>query len=560
MPPMKAQLTHGAYILARYSTDHQKEDSIEVQVDRCRRWCEDRGLPVLDVFADAAVSGMKDTRPEYARMMRQLRAGGADTVVVYDQSRMFRKMSAWFTFRAELDRLGARVVSITQPMIGGDLRDPSNFMSEGITAIFSQSWALQTRQKVVEKMRFMAENGQFTGGKPALGFEVKDGRLVICEAEAAVVREIFSAYAGGASYREIIAGLNAAGRRTKRGGAFGTNSLHDLLKNEKYIGVLSYGRVGRDPDGHRNSHAAAGADVIRLENAIPAIIDRETWEKVQRRMAQNKKQQAGRPAAAREYPLKGKVFCGECGAAMTVTATNVRGQKYYYYSCTGKKRRGDCDNIAMRADKLEQRVADLVRLILGDPANLDGLISIMREEREKVQGDMLERLSTLTARRADVQAEIKRGVDAVFAGLNTPELTARVNSLEAEKAQLDHDLQQLHAAARGSDLTDDELRSTFSRIIGTREGDAALLSVVVRVEIGREEVTVWTLLDADPDGNFDFSHDGGRFIKILGDGPPAPEKAPRKGCLFWCAPTARMIRFAQISRRGHPIPVSFPLG
>ena len=96
------QRPHGAYILARYSTDSQNPDSIEVQVDKCSEWCRTNRLPVLGVYADFAVSGMRDDRPQYRRMMEELRLGGADTVVVYDQSRMFRKMTAWFEFRDEL--------------------------------------------------------------------------------------------------------------------------------------------------------------------------------------------------------------------------------------------------------------------------------------------------------------------------------------------------------------------------------------------------------------------------------------------------------------------------
>lgn len=79
-------LQHGAYILARYSTDNQNPDSIEVQVERCTEWCKTNSLPVLGVYADYAVSGMKDTRPQQSRMMAELREGGADTVVIYDQS------------------------------------------------------------------------------------------------------------------------------------------------------------------------------------------------------------------------------------------------------------------------------------------------------------------------------------------------------------------------------------------------------------------------------------------------------------------------------------------
>ena len=203
-------------ILARYSTDNQNPDSIEVQVDKCTEWRHQKRIPILGVFADMAVSGMKDTRPQYEAMMQQLRQGKADTVVIYDQSRMFRKMTAWLAFRDELSAMGVSVVSVTQPMIGKDLRDPTNFLAEGSMALFNQIWALQTRQKVMEKMRFMARNGQHTGGKPPLGYSVEDGRLVICEEEAAVVRRIFAEYAGGKTYRDIIAGLNKDGLKTKK--------------------------------------------------------------------------------------------------------------------------------------------------------------------------------------------------------------------------------------------------------------------------------------------------------------------------------------------------------
>ena len=160
---------HGAYILARYSTDRQNPDSIEVQVQKCTDWCQKEGLPILGIYADYAVSGMKDTRPQQSRMMDDLRMGGADTVVIYDQSRMFRKMTAWFEFRAELETMGATVISVTQPQIGGDLRDPTNFLTEGSMALFNQIWALQTRQKVIAKMEFMARQGLHTGGVPPLG-------------------------------------------------------------------------------------------------------------------------------------------------------------------------------------------------------------------------------------------------------------------------------------------------------------------------------------------------------------------------------------------------------
>ena len=82
--------THGAFISARYSTDNQNPDSIEVQVSKCTEWCQQHQIPILGVYADMAISGMKETRPQFEAMMRDLQLGLADTVVIYDQSRMFR--------------------------------------------------------------------------------------------------------------------------------------------------------------------------------------------------------------------------------------------------------------------------------------------------------------------------------------------------------------------------------------------------------------------------------------------------------------------------------------
>ena len=504
--------TNGAYILARYSTDRQNPDSIEVQVERCRAWCDAQGVPVLDVFADEAVSGMKDDRPQYHRMMRQLAAGGANTVVIYDQSRMFRKMTAWFTFRDEIESMGVRVVSVTQPAIGGDLRDPTNFLTEGSMALFNQIWALQTRQKVTEKMKYMARNGQHTGGKPALGYAVEDGHLVICEEEAAIVREIFGRYAAGESGLQIIASLNAAGRRTKNGRPFGANSLHDLLRNEKYIGTMVYGRSARRADGTRNNHAKMD-DAIRIEDAVPAIVPRDTWERVQIRMDANKKS-PGRPASAREYPLKGKVFCGKCKSAMVVSRSYG---KYYYYHCNLKKRTGECDNAPIRVEELEQLVADAVRQLLGTPGNLEALMEILREQRANLQSGAAEKLSALVARRADISRQLDSAVEAVLGGLNSPTLTRRVQELETEKSRIEHEMNQLHSSVNGASVTGRDLAALIPAALAD---DGAIFSLVARVEVYPDRITVWTLLDTDPDGDIDYDGDG--LLINLGDAPPAP--------------------------------------
>jgi len=504
---MAIQRQHGAFINARYSTDNQNPDSIEVQVEKCTQWCHEHGIPILGIYADEATSGMKDTRPQYEAMMQQLRLGIADTVVIYDQSRMFRKMTAWFTFRDELTAMGVSVVSVTQPMIGKDLRDPTNFLTEGSMALFNQIWALQSRQKTMEKMRFMARNGQHTGGKPALGYVVKDGRLAICEEEASTVRRIFWEYAAGMSYRQIIEGLNADGIKTKRGNTFGSNSLHDLLRNEKYIGVLTYGALAYREDGTRNTHSPGGTDVIRVEDAVPAIVDKALFDKVQQKMARQKRPGSGRPPQLREYPLRGKVFCGECKAAMTVSISQ---QKYHYYRCTGKKRLHTCDAPPISADELEQTVATAIRDALGTPENINGLIRILKDQAQQLQGGAVSRLQSLINQRRDITTKLENALDAVLGGFSSPALKKKIAELETQQATLDREMRILKANVDASSIPEQRLRQILETIISTPDSDlSALLSIVYRVEVGEEFITIWTILDADPDGDIDLSSDEG---------------------------------------------------
>lgn len=486
---------HGAFILARYSTDNQNADSIEVQVSKCSDWCNAQSLPILGIYADYAVSGMKDTRPQYEAMMQALRADQADTVVIYDQSRMFRLLTAWFEFRRELESMDVRVVSVTQPLVGGDLRDPANFMNEGVTALFNQMWALQTRQKVVEKMRHMARNGEHTGGQPPLGYRIEDKRLVPDDQEAPVVRRIFAEYAAGRTYSQIIDALNRDGLTTKRGKPFGKNSLHDLLHNEKYIGVQIYGKALHREDGSRNTHAQS-PDMIRIENAHTPLVARETFDRVQARMEQNKGTGGGRPAQKRDYPLRGKVFCGDCGAPLIV---NTCARVYDYYKCNERKRTRQCQNKPIRVDELERICADLVRQTLGQPAATDRLLAELRAAAADIQTGATARLSVIVEKQREIAKQLDNALEAVLSGLNSPALKSRIHALEAQQLALNQEAKALRRSVDTTTLPENQIRHILGTILASpTDGNAALLSVITRVEVSSTHITVYTVIDGDP--------------------------------------------------------------
>lgn len=496
---MRTVRTPGALIAARYSTDNQDADSIELQVERCTAYCRERGIPVLDVYADYAVSGMKAHRTELDRLLDDLRAGKGDAVVILDQSRMVRSMPRWFELREEISSMGVKVISVTQPFVGGDLRDPSVFMMETTSGMINHMWVLQTRQKVLAKMHHMAQQGQHTGGKPALGYRVENGVLVIDDAEAAVVRRIFREYDEGRSYKQIIDGLNADGIRTKRGNAFGSNSLHDLLHNEKYIGTLVYGQKVYRADGTRNTHSPEGGDVIRRENAVPAIIDRDLFGRVQQRMAQNKHLQGGRPPEKREYPLKGKVFCGECGSAMTVARSVSKGTPYYYYRCARKDRLHDCDCQPIRADKLEEIVLTYVRSIVGSADILEETTQRMKAALAGINRTGAARMQALIDEDRETDHQIANIVDAIAAGAFSKALSDRLTELEAKKAQLRTRIDDLRKQADVAALPAKRIQELFDYIVTQAQTDtAAVFDIVSRVEIYKDHIRIYTSFDKDP--------------------------------------------------------------
>lgn len=493
---------HGAYILARYSTDNQNADTIEVQVGKCSEWCNAHSLPVLGIYADYAVSGMRDTRPQYEAMMAALRSGGADTVVIYDQSRMFRDMMLWFQFRRQLEDMGVSVHSVTQPNIGGDLKKPSVFLEESVWAVFNQLHVLQTTEKVNAAKQRKARLGEHNGGVPPLGYKVADKRLVIDEREAVVVRRIFGEYASGRSYKTIIDGLNRDGLTTKRGKPFGSNSLHDLLHNEKYTGTLTYGGKKFRPDGTRNTHDAPDPGAIRVENAVPPIISRELFDAVQERMAANRRQQGGRPATRREYPLKGKVFCGSCGGAMTVSISKM---EHTYYRCQSKKRlKSDCDNTPISVDRLERIVCDTLRQMLGAPTVTAELARILAEFAQNFQAGAVDRLRHLQHQERDLMRRIDNATEAVLDGLASPTLTKKLHDLESQLSATRREIKSLRTRTESTSLPAEKLTNLLTRCISSPDS-TALLSIVTRVEIYPDKIAIYTILDPDPTTKPDYS-------------------------------------------------------
>lgn len=345
---------------ARYSTEHQSENSIEAQLNGINDYCRANDIEVVRTYIDEAQSGTSTNRTGFQNLIRGAEQRAFQAVIIYDITRGSRDVVDWFSFRKEMLRLGIQVISATERL--GDVLDPNAFLVELLSVGIGQHQVLTTRQKSHAGVENIAKKGLFCGGTPPLGYTIDpDGHYLVEDREAAAVRHIFRAYADGDSYACIVDWLSDHGIRSKRGKTIGTNALYAILRNERYIGRYSWNKrkvklMGKWAGGKANP------DAVVIEDAIPRIIDAATWERVQKRIMENEKNKCNKSRVNREYLLSGLIRCRKCGGAWGgVTTISSKGYEHSYYTCLNKRRLHTCDAKNMAAADIEPLVVNCLK-------------------------------------------------------------------------------------------------------------------------------------------------------------------------------------------------------
>lgn len=416
-------LTAAAY--ARYSTDNQTHSSIEYQMRKIEEHCKANGITITARFADEAYSGTNTNRPAFQQLCEAARRHEFQAVVVYDISRGSRDVSDWFGFRREMALLGIQVISVEDKI--GDILNPADYLTELITVGLGQHHVLTSRQKSMDSVATKAKTGQFLGGYPPLGYIIQNGQYVIEPQEARVVRQIFELYAAGRSYDFILSEIGEV--RGKRGRVIGKNSLNAILKNERYIGVYSWCKVHQKIMG-KYAGRIPNANAVRIEGAIPPIIDMNTWEKVQARMGDNKRRAANK--AKREYLLSGLIECTACGGTFVGHTTVSKGHEYKCYCCGTKYRNHTCNAANINATEIETFVVQNLKMYL--------LALDFDEMAKKIADQINGAADDLKAERTellDVEAQLANGTKAILKGLDYPELQEEMFKLRVRKSELE---------------------------------------------------------------------------------------------------------------------------
>lgn len=417
-----------AAIYARYSSDLQRSESIDAQIRACKYYAQRFGLNVIHVYSDAAKSGRRIAgRDQFAAMMEDAKAGKFKVLLVHKLSRFSRSGTDTLNNKARLESLGVELVSVTERLDNTPEGKLMLYVITGMNEFYSANLAAET----MKGLRENAYNCKHTGGLPPLGYDVDPAtkKLVVNVEEAEAVCTIFSMYLAGHGYGEITQVLNGNGWRTKRGALFGRNSIHDILINEKYTGVLVYDKIAsKTPDGKMNRRKFK-KDYIRIDGGCPQIISREDFERTAIKLKQN--QHRPRTKAVENYILSGKLYCGVCGHRMCGERHKVRDTAYAYYTCNQGKRCKD-HKLSVPKQLVEDMVCDLLNGILANPVAIEAIAKAAVASYDN-DASVAQRLDKEIA---DCDNGIKNIIKAITTGLDEPELRSELLRLKRRKAEL----------------------------------------------------------------------------------------------------------------------------
>lgn len=447
-----------AVIYARYSSDRQREESIEGQLRVCEDYARRNDMTIIHTYADRAMTGRSDKRPEFQMMIRDAATMTFDVVLVYKLNRFARNRYDSAKYKHKLKKYGIKVVSAMENIAD----DPSGILLESVIEGMAEYYSAELAENVMRGMTENALEGKWAGGVVPLGYKLDEQHhLVIDEPAAKIVRLIFQLAMEGHNQKYIIDELNHRHYTNACGKPFSYNTLHTILKNEKYIGVFTWGSV-------------------RRKNACPAILDKTTFEAVQEHL---KFRTRNRIRSCNEsFLLTGKLFCGGCKSKMVgVSGTSKTGTVYYYYACAAHLKK-NCNTRNIRKDALENLVCEVTTRVLSSKEAVEA-IARQAIEMQKNKKDSLE-LQAIKNRMTDINKKLQNCMKAVENGLVSETITNHINDYEKQLTRLKDDAARVKLLDGDIELTPQHIEFFFwsiaQKIKTADKYKSILLSSIVR--------------------------------------------------------------------------------
>ncbi len=474
-----------AYI--RVSTEEQariQEGSLVSQKSRILEYIEFQNKreagwgTLVEIYCDEGKSAknMKG-RPEFLRMLTDVKTGRVDLIVATELSRMNRNIK---DFCEVWDLLKDHRASFATLRENFDTTTASGEMMVFNLINYAQYERKQTSERIAANWLSRSKRGLFNGGTIPLGYDrnpKNKAELTVNLEEAATVKKIFATFIEQETVRQTQKAVTELGINNKKytnkhglekgGKAFSVDTLQSLLKNKTYLGI----KVLQHKDGK----------VEEIKAVWPAIIDADMFQKVQERLAKNKNRYKPESWKVYPFPLTELVQCGDCGKSLGGKSGTGRIKKHHYYGHPQiknpfqKEKPHDCQVKNVRAPRLEEIVMKSLRSLLNDPTLIEKWIAIYKSKTStelpdvEIQAKKLDqeiqmtskRISNLVQRVSELPAEVP--ADAFYEQIK--KMTAKLNDLKLTKQKLITKEMDL----RGQDIDQDGLKAKIERTLKNLE-------------------------------------------------------------------------------------------
>ncbi len=447
-----------AAIYARYSSDSQRDASIEDQVRICKAWIEKEGMNLSAVYSDHGLSGATRLRPGYQQLLEDARRGEFTMVVAEALDRLSRDQEDTAGLFKNLSFAGVALVTLAE----GAISELHVGLKGTMNALFLKDLAQKTHRGLEGRVRAGKSGGGLCFGYDVVRAHAADGTLIrgdrqVNEAEAATVRQIFQAFAAGRSPKAIALELNRAGVSGPRGTAWGPSTIYGnwrrgtgILNNELYVGRLVWNRQRfvKDPQsGRRVAKPNPAAQWIVQEVPELRIIPDELWDAVKARQTKTRilltddrrgvrSERARRP----RYLFSGLLRCGAChGGLSMISAT--------HYGCSNHRNRGTCaNNLTIRRDTLEESVLNGLKDRLMEPELVKEFVAEYHRELNRLAAGQDQQRHQRSQELSRVEKSIREIIEAIKSGIRSASMRSELEELEEAKTKLGAEIEDAPAS------------------------------------------------------------------------------------------------------------------
>lgn len=434
-----------AVIYARYSSAGQRDVSIEDQIREIETYAKHHNYTIIHTYADRAVSGRTDKRPQFRKMIADSEKHSFQCVLVYKHDRFARNQYDSIVYKKHLKDNGVKVVAVTEPIPDGH----GAMMLEAIYQAMAEEYSENLSQNIKRGQKGNALKC-FANHKAPFGYIINHTthKYDIDAENAPYIKTIYDMILQGKQHKEVLAYLAEHGKPHSK------NWLYQVLHNERYTGVYIYGDT-------------------RIEGGMPRLISKTDFAKVQEIM---KKRQQKPQLKPYNYLFSGKIYCGYCGTLMNgESAASHTGTVYRYYCCPTAKKQKKCHKQRISASLIETKAIEALKQTIFTDEVVERLANdvytyLTRNQKESLT-DIKKRLS-------EIEKRIANMVDAVERNPNVPSsFVQRICDLEKEKDELSDRLHTEQFAIKVSEIKIEDLKDFIKHF--NQSDDKSLVNAFV---------------------------------------------------------------------------------